>query len=422
MRISGPRAGGVARGVLATLCSLLFLGALLTTTSSPARAAEPDTQSLATWNMQAGSDRWAGAATLATWQSVVALQEVPLQAPAGALPIPSTDGVEHYRWTVSRDEVRYLYILRTGTRDLGMITSWEADNALVLPGVYRPALALVNEEDDTVYASVHAASGGGNDAGSLIRLVADAAYDNVNSNWVVMGDFNRDPAALAALNPPGGTLIYNSGQATQQSGGELDYMVSNVRTDNWQATVGGNRGSDHWPVHFNSLRAAGAPAELTIHPDNADNRVLDVYNEETANGTHVVTYSPTGGANQRWQLIPVDYNSSRGRVVYHIASVSSGRCLDVNNGQSSKAGDWLGVWDCQNGPAGSHHDTGDFTLEHPVANQPNLTMLRDNTTGLIANIYENQTGDGAWVIQWPAPINPGPPPANETFYLHPAVA
>lgn len=42
-------------------------------------------------------------------------------------------------------------------------------------------------------------------------------------------------------------------------------------------------------------------------------------------------------------------------------------------------------------------------------------------TGLYANIGEEATGDGGWVIQWPDQAGDAPA-TNEIFYLHPTVA
>ncbi|MEV5983280.1 hypothetical protein [Streptomyces sp. NPDC052114] len=104
-------------------------------------------------------------------------------------------------------------------------------------------------------------------------------------------------------------------------------------------------------------------------------------------------------------------------------SSDSGKCLDVNRGQQSGWGDYLNIWECHDIdglplPGGNQRDTQNFTLEHPNPRMPNLTMLRNNATGLCANISGNQTGDGAWVVQWGDQLG-GYPTPNESFYLHP---
>ena len=144
-----------------------------------------------------------------------------------------------------------------------MITTWEPNTVLEVPSVYRPALAIIDRASSTLIASVHASSDGGIDAGALLRRVAYAAASNGVAHWVAIGDFNRSPHTVAAFAPPDGTRIYNPAQPTHASGGELDYMASNVFTERWQATVAPNTNSDHWPVHFGALLAAAGPRSVT---------------------------------------------------------------------------------------------------------------------------------------------------------------
>ncbi|KAB7849996.1 RICIN domain-containing protein [Streptomyces mobaraensis] len=416
----------LARRLGALLLAGILACALLLTGGGPAAAVDPDTHRLATWNMQVGSDRWNGVRTLARTFDVVALQEVPGSAPGGSRLISRNGNLHSYRWDLGRGQVRYLHILIQGSRNLGLVTSFYPDSVRELSGGYRSALAAVRREDRTVFASVHAASNGGrpNDAASLIRRVAGYASGNGIANWVVLGDFNRSPQAVANDGVPLNTRIYNSGQATQQSGNELDFAASNVNTQNWHAAVNPNYGSDHWPVGFSALRASGSPRDLTIHADNSD-RLLDVYNGQNANGSHVIIYHANGGANQRWRLLPVGRPGDSGQPLYRLQSLSSGKCLDVNRGQKSGNGDFLNIWDCHgpNGepdPGGYQHDTQNFTLEHPNWRFPNLTVLRDNGTHRFVNVDHNRTGDGTWLIQWPYQRNgDGTPAVNESFYFHP---
>ncbi|MFF4225154.1 RICIN domain-containing protein [Streptomyces abikoensis] len=429
-RTSTPASGATGNALrrLSTLfaAGLLALG-LLVAGGGTASAAPPDTHRMATWNMQVGTTRWDGVRTLARSFDVVALQEVPNRPPAGALQDGQTGNVTSYLWPIGGGAYRYLYILRQQSRNLGIVTSWVPNRVQEIGGAYRSALAVTHTGDNIMFASIHAASNGGrpNDAAYLVRRVSDTAFQQNVGNWAVLGDYNRAPGDLQGDRyMPGNGLIYNSGQATQQSHNELDYLVSNVDTENWQATVNPNYGSDHWPVGFSALRAGAGPRQFTIHADNSD-RLLDVYRGNTVNGTHVITYHANGAANQRWTLRAVGRNGGSGRPLYKLVGVQSGKCLDVNRGQSSGDGDWLNIWDCHNGdgaplPGGYTRDTQNFTLEHPEPRFPNLTVLRDNATNRFANVRGNGTGDGTWVIQWPYQTNPnGTPAVNETFYLHP---
>ncbi|NUL04390.1 RICIN domain-containing protein [Streptomyces lunaelactis] len=297
---------------------------------------------------------------------------------------------------------------------------------MVIGGPYRPAIAVTRNDDNVLFASAHGSSGnGGGDVPTLLGNIATEAANAGLANWVALGDFNRDPSTLNATNLPANARVYNSGQGTHQSGGELDYMVSNVDSQTWQATVGANRGSDHWPVHFGSLQGALGPRQLTVTAD-ISGRNLDVYNESTADGAQVIQHHDTAGANQRWELWPTEHTAADGDPLYRIINPVSNKCLDVNNGQHSGPGDYLNIWTCHalDGPdegGGPDFDTQNWTLEHPVAHMPNLTLLRNNNTGLYANIGEEATGDGGWVIQWPDQAGDAPA-TNEIFYLHPTVA
>ena len=418
------RTGG-RRGLLALLTGVLLTATFLILSGPATSAAAADTHRLATWNMQRGTDRWAAALALSDNADVVALQEAPITPPAGAQrlrPIYGA-GIDGYRIPGGRRRgVRYLFILHPAVHaNLGvnpaMITSWLPDEVVSVDGYVRDALVVVHRDDDTAFASIHSSATGGGDSGVLIRDVVNEAHNLGVPNWVVLGDFNRDPRNLPALGLPAGSHIYNSGMATQRSGGELDYMVSNVLTQNWQATRGANQGgSDHWPVMFSSLRAGANPTRFTIS-DQGNSSVLDVEEAQKANGTHVILYHPDNGTNQLWKLKATGFHNTYDRII----SVNSNKCLDVDNGAASTTGSQMNVWQCH--PSGNGNDTQNFALEHPVPLFPNLTTINDTTTDLYVNVSENASADGTPVIQYPLQYGQLPYPANnESFYFHPAVS
>jgi hypothetical protein len=444
LRGGADHPGGRGRRSLRTLAALVAAGllAVLVTVAGGggrALAAGADSRWLATWNMQVGSDRWLGVQTLALGHPVVALQEVPSAPPGGAIPWPAPPGtpanIRSYLWPVGSGQYRFLYILPQASRNLGMVTNFEPDQVMDIPGVYRDALAVVDDTagSSIMYASIHAASNGGspNDAGSLVNRVATAAYNDVIQNYVVLGDYNVSPQNLLARGLPSGAEIYNSGQATQQSGNELDFMVSSVQTQNWQASVLPNQGSDHWPVGFSSIMAAAEPRDLTIQPSNTgagtsipSGSFLDVQGAGTANGTHVIEYHPDGAVNQHWKLYPLGVLGSDSQMLYRFVTDAGNNCMDVNNGQNSHQGDYLNVWQCHasNGspdPGGVQADTQNFTLESANPRFPNQLMIRDNATREYANVYNSSTSDGTWLIQWPYQANGSNIVPNEIFYLHP---
>ncbi|WP_329241273.1 hypothetical protein OG223_01710 [Streptomyces sp. NBC_01478] len=262
---------------------------------------------------RSGADNgWALAWQLAQTQDVVvALQEVPAAPPAGVTHLWTRGRIDAYAWDQGRAGLRYLTILngdRPTVLRIAMTTTWEPAPADVFdvtnPRGERNILAVANRDDDILFASSHALSGGGWDVRFMVPAVRARANAAGIRNWALLADFNRDPTVTRGIAAQNEAHIYNTGRATRESGTELDYMVSNVDTDNWHGTVLPNGASDHWPVAFRGLRAGGEAQEVTIHPDTPDPVVLDVAGEATGNGSHLITYHQTGGANQRWRITP----------------------------------------------------------------------------------------------------------------------
>jgi len=366
----------------AFLTTCLLMCGLIVVSGGTAHAADPDSHRPATWNMRrSGADNgWARAWQLAQTQDVVALQEVLAAPPAGVFDVTNPRGE-------------------------------------------RNILGVANRDDNILFASAHALSGGGWDVRYMVPAVRARANAVGIRNWALLADFNRDPTAtrgIAALNE---AHIYNAGGATRESGTELDYMVSNVDTDNWHGTVLPNGVSDHWPVAFRGLRAGGEAQEVTIHPDTPDPVVLDVAGEATGNGSHLITYHRTGGANQRWRITPTGHITNAAAPLNHIVSTQSGKCLDVDRGQSSSGGELMNIWDCHGAdgsptPGGPQRDTQGFVLEHPDPLMPNVTMLRDIGTGFYVDL--RRPDEGTMAHQW-LRLN-SRQFSNELFYLDPVIS
>ena len=88
---------------------------------------------------------------------------------------------------------------------------------------------------------------------------------------------------------------------TQQSGGELDYMVASRDMGAlgllYQGHIPGGFSADHYLVEFGVVPIRGAAGfSIGSYSNRSDQeRILDVYNNNSANGTHIITYDPLGG-------------------------------------------------------------------------------------------------------------------------------
>nr|BAW94605.1 cytolethal distending toxin B [Campylobacter hyointestinalis] len=175
----------------------------------------------ATWNMQGSS-----ASSEAKWSvsirqmfsgdnglDILAVQE------AGSLPrtaratgrvfdFNGTDvNVTEHIWNLGtnlRPSFVFIYYARTDLGanrvNLALVSRNPADEVFLLPPpttVSRPILGIRLRND--AFFSIHALANGGIDASAIVHSV-DNFFRNsqtlMNSNWIVMGDFNRDPGEL----------------------------------------------------------------------------------------------------------------------------------------------------------------------------------------------------------------------------------
>lgn len=249
-------ARGLGRRTSAAAAAALLATATVAVLPGTAHAAA-DGRKPVTWNVQGSAARWAAVGKLSATRHVVALQEVSATPPAGVEREqklgPNLSGWKWKVGTSTRNYTRYLYILRLPSKNLAIVTDWApAANGIVeVPGPYRPLLCVKDAINSALFCSVHASASGGGDAVKLVKNAADYAAQNKMKSWAVLGDFNRNPAKLRS-DPklPTGAKLYAPGQATQRSGGTLDYLVSNLTTTKWKAKVLVNKDSDHWPVQW----------------------------------------------------------------------------------------------------------------------------------------------------------------------------
>lgn len=179
---------------------------------------------IGTWNLQGAS-----AATESKWSisvrqlivGVNALNVLAIQE-AGAPPAsarrtgrrvqPGGTPVEEYIWelgTSTRPRSVFIYHadIDVGARrvNLAIVSDVQADEVIVVrqdtvaPQISRPALGIRIGND--VFFNIHALANGGGDASALVTAIHDNFMGMPDVNWMILGDFNREPANLRAALP-----------------------------------------------------------------------------------------------------------------------------------------------------------------------------------------------------------------------------
>ncbi|WP_189892257.1 FG-GAP-like repeat-containing protein [Streptomyces xantholiticus] len=317
--------------LLAPLLALVTAATSLvavTGTPTPAHAAPLQGTTLITWNMQGEN---AGHISGGKWQNTVRpymrqvpimlLQEVgagppsSMENPDTRQPVPSiarttADG-HTYRNAVWNPEGRFrprpyeVNFLQTdsnggsdtgGRVNIAVITAQVPDEVRVVDNpIAAGRRALGVRFDNDWYFTFHGLSGGGGDSARMLDAIDDAvtawgSADGRFYGWTVGGDFNTDPDTLGGRTDfPPNAAVYNTGQATHQGGGELDYAVSDHIINGLNARRLNGAGSDHYPVQVGGLRGAAESVELKVMPTG--DSITGGVNHSTGDGYRGVLYA-----------------------------------------------------------------------------------------------------------------------------------
>lgn len=248
---------------------------------------------VSTWNLQGSSanteSKWnVSVRQLITGDNpanILMIQE------AGAIPAtarrtgriiqPGGTPIEEFIWelgTNSRPNSVYIYYapLDVGARrvNLAIVSNIMADEVFVVhqnivaTDVSRPAIGIRIGND--VFFNIHALANGGGDAPALVTAVHDFFINMPQINWLIAGDFNRDPALLQAgldtritnhirIAAPNSATHFSSRGANRI----LDYAVVGRSSPERTAlplpqitalliaaSMRAHLASDHSPVHF----------------------------------------------------------------------------------------------------------------------------------------------------------------------------
>ncbi|MGW6602090.1 RICIN domain-containing protein [Streptomyces sp. NPDC055036] len=120
--------------------------------------------------------------------------------------------------------------------------------------------------------------------------------------------------------------------------------------------------------------------------NRASGKALDVADESTGNGASVIQWPWSGGANQKWRLLPNHDGSFR------LANVNSGKVLD-NPGASTDHGRPLDQWTDTDAP-------NQWWNLLPAGTEGHYQLV-NGTSGLHADVENGSTADGARIVQMP---------------------
>ncbi|MDH6576946.1 endonuclease/exonuclease/phosphatase family protein [Kitasatospora sp. MAP5-34] len=379
--------------VLAPLIALAALIGLVIGLPAPvAQAAEPNQHTIVTYNSQGA--KWDNIRRIVPDNDIIAIQE------AGPAPdrgygmtllgvVPEGNySIRAYRWDtgpVVNDHPPFVYWMSQdggcdGRVNLAMVTHEPVQNFFVAePGPRGGRRAAVGLEfGNTIYFNVHAgACGTYNNALDLLANIRRVAQIQ-NRHWAAVGDFNRDPdSGVTAWAGANGAFVYRTGRATQQSGGELDYMVSSLDMADYHAEIHGGMGSDHYPVFFREHPEANANA-IDLVSGKDPGKFIGFENRSNANGTHVVTdtYGPTGS----WMLRKA---ADGRRGTYYLINNTTHKCIDVYGEPNPTSMDPLDEWDCL-GQSSAIFQISSWPQE------PGSWMIRQMNTGLCVDTMGDQ--------------------------------
>ncbi|EAL3879546.1 cytolethal distending toxin [Campylobacter fetus subsp. fetus] len=239
---------------------------------------------LATWNMQGSS-----ASTESKWNvnvrqliagsnaaDILFIQE------AGSLPHSAVQSqrvvqrggipVHEYIWnlgTNSRPNMVYIYYSRVDVGanrvNLAIVSRLQAEEVIVLTPpttLSRPILGIRIGND--AFFSAHALANGGTDSAAIVENVYRNFISSPNVNWVIGGDFNREPSSLVNILESSvrqRVSIITPNAPTQSSGRTLDYLVAGnsgasafsapaIAAILMLANMRSQITSDHIPVNF----------------------------------------------------------------------------------------------------------------------------------------------------------------------------
>ena len=114
------------------------------------------------------------------------------------------------------------------------------------------------------------------------------------------------------------------------------------------------------------------------------NKVIDLVNGSTADGTDAIQWAWNGGNDQKWDLAYL------GNGQYKLTGVASGKLLEIS-GASTANGGWVQIWPSTN------HNCQKWTIK-PSAD--GFIKVLNVNSGKSLDVQNNSTADGAAILQY----------------------
>ncbi|MGW0120456.1 RICIN domain-containing protein [Streptomyces sp. NPDC003327] len=159
-------------------------------------------------------------------------------------------------------------------------------------------------------------------------------------------------------------------------------------TRSWTNTTGNAVGGSRTAGEQTLTLTATGPAPATLdgtHTLTADGRALDNPDHSTVAGTQLITWTPTGGPNQKWTFTRQADGS------YVLKNAESGLCADVHSGSTS-AGAKIIQWTCSGGPNQRWNVTRRADGTHTVASVASGLLLTGGATNGAPVTQQPDTG------------------------------
>lgn len=290
----------------------------------------------------------------------VGLLPLPLRAAAGAVELRSVSNDERRlavpggSTTDQTDLITYHASSRTGGRAAVPAAGPEQTWRLV-PLFNLPAFAVVNEQTGKCL-DVHNGTARSRDTVDEYTCAGQATQQ-----WIFKPSPDDSATGMLVNGYHSSSCLDVLGGATGDGAAVGIYDCNRLTNQEWELA---NRQSS------------------TIASVSNGDRLLDVEGASRDNVAHVVTYTANGGANQHWHL------DASGPGTFTVVNEESGKCLDVHNGTSASAGDWVDQYDCAGQP------TQDWRVTRGPNGSVHLVNVYDKWD---LDVLRNLTGDGRWV-------------------------